>query len=39
MKTGKNSKLRAEFLKTTFNYTSSIKGSGWMPEQYYDIEF
>lgn len=39
MKTGKNSKLRAEFLKTTFNYVSSIKDSGWMPEQCYDTGF
>jgi len=39
MNTGKNNKLRAEFLKTTFNYASSIKGSGWLPEQYYNIGF
>ncbi|WP_407079813.1 hypothetical protein [Bacillus wiedmannii] len=39
MKTGKNSKLRAEFLKATFNYASSIKGSEWVPKKYYDIGF
>ncbi|MDY0952050.1 HNH endonuclease domain-containing protein [Bacillus thuringiensis] len=39
MKTGKNSKLRAEFLKETFNYATAIKVSGWKPKQYYDIGF
>lgn len=29
VKTGKNRKSRAGFLKTIFNYASSIKGSGW----------
>lgn len=39
MKTGKNSKKREEFLKTAFNYASSIKSSGWLPKHYYDIGF
>ncbi|WP_394557657.1 HNH endonuclease domain-containing protein [Priestia aryabhattai] len=39
MKTGKNIKSRERFLKIVFNYASSIKGSGWIPEQYYDIGF
>ncbi|MED2489839.1 hypothetical protein P4120_17630 [Bacillus thuringiensis] len=39
MEKGENSKMRAVFLKTVFDYASSIKGSGWMPKQYYDIGF
>ncbi|MCE0554930.1 hypothetical protein LQK80_33520 [Bacillus thuringiensis] len=39
MKTGKNSKLRAEFLKATFNYASSIKGSEWVPKNTTILDF
>jgi len=35
MKTGMNSKLRASYLKTIFNFASSNKSSGWLPEKYY----
>ncbi len=39
MKTGKNSNSRVEFLKTIYGYAVSVKGSGWLPEIYYDGGF
>lgn len=39
MKTGINSIFRAEFLRIIYNYAASIKGSGWLPKEYFDNSF
>lgn len=39
MKTGKSSKLRAEFLGAIFKYASTIKRDGWLPIEYFDTGF